>query len=97
MLSTPVPHVAIHHTTGSLCTTVNSCILEVQHWQKFHMETKGWDDIGYNFLVGGNNGYIFQGRGWNHTGAHCKGFNPTSIGIDVLKIERKQYFILLFL
>ncbi|CAF3868662.1 unnamed protein product [Rotaria sp. Silwood1] len=83
MLSPPVPHVAIHHTTGPQCTTFYSCVLQVQHWQKFHMETKQWDDIGYNFLVGGN-GYIFEGRGWNHTGAHCKGFNPTSVGIGII-------------
>ncbi|CAF0979381.1 unnamed protein product [Rotaria sordida] len=83
LLITPVPHVAIHHTTGPQCTTLHSCIIEVQRWQKFHMNIKEWDDIGYNFLVGGN-GYIFEGRGWNHTGAHCKGFNPTSIGIGII-------------
>jgi len=96
MLSSPVPHVAIHHTTGLRCTDRSSCVLQVQHWQKYHMDEKRWADIGYNFLVGGN-GYVFEGRGWNHTGAHCFGFNRLSIGMNIVKIERKKYFKVFFL
>lgn len=40
----------------------------------------GWDDIGYNFLVGGD-GAAYEGRGWNTEGAHTKGFNKRSICI----------------
>jgi N-acetylmuramoyl-L-alanine amidase len=39
----------------------------------------GWDDIGYNFLVG-EDGNIYEGRGWTQTGAHCIGYNSKSIG-----------------
>jgi N-acetylmuramoyl-L-alanine amidase len=46
------------------------------------MVNNTWDDIGYNFLVA-DNGEIFQGRGWNYTGAHCKGFNAQSIGTNI--------------
>ncbi len=87
MLSTPVPYVAILHTTGKQCKTLDSCISLVQHWQGLHMNTKGWDDIGYNFLVAGN-GDVFEGRGWNYTGAHCKLFNQQSIGMYIIKIEK---------
>lgn len=57
------------------------------------MESRGWDDIGYNFLVGGDgNGY--EGRGWNKQGAHTKGFNEKSICIAFIgtfnKIEPPQ-------
>lgn len=44
------------------------------------MESRGWDDIGYNFLVAGD-GNIYEGRGWNKCGACAKGFNDDSICI----------------
>lgn len=44
------------------------------------MESRGWDDIGYNFLVGGN-GAVYVGRGWDFQGAHTRGYNAKSICI----------------
>lgn len=38
------------------------------------------DDIGYNFLVGGD-GAAYEGRGWDKVGAHARGFNSRSIGV----------------
>ena len=43
----------------------------------------GWDDIGYNFLVGGN-GKIYEGRGWDRVGAHVKNWNSKSVGISFI-------------
>lgn len=40
---------------------------------------KGWDDIGYNFLIG--NGSVFVGRGWDYKGAHSRIYNQKSICI----------------
>lgn len=34
----------------------------------------GWSDIGYSFLVG-QDGNIYEGRGWHHVGAHTQGYN----------------------
>ncbi len=82
LLTTPVPYVAIHHTRGSQCKTLDSCIPKIQRFQKLHMDNNSWDDIGYNFLVAGN-GDIFEGRGWTYVGAHCKGFNTQSIGTNM--------------
>jgi N-acetylmuramoyl-L-alanine amidase len=47
------------------------------------MDTNGWDDIGYNFLVG-EDGNAYEGRGWDNVGAHVKGFNTDSLGIAVI-------------
>lgn len=44
------------------------------------MESLNWDDIGYNFLVGGD-GAAYEGRGWDSQGAHTKGYNKGSICI----------------
>lgn len=57
-----------------------SCSFHVRYIQTFHIESQGWDDIGYNFLVGGD-GAAYEGRGWNKEGAHTKGFNKKSICI----------------
>lgn len=44
------------------------------------MESRQWDDIAYNFLVGGD-GAVYEGRGWDKEGAHTKGYNKRSICI----------------
>jgi N-acetylmuramoyl-L-alanine amidase len=47
------------------------------------MDSNGWDDIGYNFLIG-QDGNAYEGRGWNHRGAHSPNFNSISIGISFI-------------
>lgn len=44
------------------------------------MDKNVWDDIGYNFLVGGD-GSAYVGRGWDLVGAHTKGYNKNSVCI----------------
>lgn len=41
---------------------------------------KKWDDIGYNFLVGGD-GSVYVGRGWDFQGKHSRIYNKRSICI----------------
>ncbi|MGW0819806.1 peptidoglycan recognition protein family protein [Streptomyces sp. NPDC002845] len=48
--------------------------------QNYHMDTKGWWDIGYNFLVD-QGGRIYEGRGWDNEGAHTSGYNRTHIAV----------------
>lgn len=48
--------------------------------QSFHMDTRGWVDIGYNFLVD-RDGNIYEGRGWDTIGAHVANHNTESIGV----------------
>lgn len=56
------------------------CVFRVRWIQTFHIESRGWYDISYNFLVGGDgNGYV--GRGFDKQGVHTKGFNEKSICI----------------
>ena len=40
----------------------------------------GWPDIGYNFLVG-EDGNVYEGRGWDTVGAYSVPHNSDSIGI----------------
>lgn len=79
-LQTPVSRVIISHTSTQNCTTKAMCIFRTRFIQTFNIESRSYDDIRYNFLVGGD-GNVYVGRGWNKVGAHTKGFNDHSLGI----------------
>ncbi len=61
----------IHHAAAP------SVSVETIH--KWHLG-RGWCGIGYNFYVR-KDGSVYQGRGWEHVGAHCAGYNSASVGI----------------
>lgn len=46
----------------------DKCAGKVRTIQNFHMDTRGWADIAYNFLVCPH-GYVFEGRGWGKRSA----------------------------
>ncbi|KAH8270085.1 hypothetical protein KR018_003805 [Drosophila ironensis] len=79
----PVHRVVISHTAAEGCESTEVCSARVRVVQSFHMDSWGWDHIGYNFLVGGD-GRIYEGRGWDYVGAHTKGYNVDSIGVSFI-------------
>ena len=77
----------VHHTaTGNGYSCADSPAI-VRGIQAYQVRTKGWDDIGYNFLVD-KCGTIFEGRGGgvgrNVLGAHTMGFNTNAAAIAVI-------------
>lgn len=75
------------------------CAARVKGIQNYHMDTKGWQDIAYNFLIC-KHGYVFEGRGWsarsaatgndnNHTLACCFLGDDTKNRDDVTAAGRK--------
>ena len=52
----------------------------VRGFQRYHMVTNGWCDIGYHFLIG-RDGTIYEGRPLTQLGAHVGGHNTGNIGI----------------
>jgi peptidoglycan hydrolase-like protein with peptidoglycan-binding domain len=66
----------VHHSGANANQSVRAI-------QDFHMDTRGWSDIGYNFLVR-NTGAIYEGRGWDRIGAHCTNWNTSSIGVCLI-------------
>lgn len=50
--------------------------------KKYHIEERGWDDIGYHFYIE-KNGRIKRGRDENIVGSHCRAasMNFKSLGI----------------
>jgi N-acetylmuramoyl-L-alanine amidase len=70
----------IIHTASDACDIEASCSAEVREIQKMHMDQKHFDDIAYNFLVGGD-GQTYEGRGWDLVGEFARGVNNKSLGI----------------
>ena len=48
--------------------------------QHYHMDIRGWSDIGYNWAVC-NGGFVYELRGLRVQGAHARGYNRTHTGI----------------
>ncbi|XP_058790796.1 peptidoglycan-recognition protein SC2-like [Phymastichus coffea] len=85
----PSPYVIVSHTATGQCNTLARCKSIVHSIQDYHMGQNGWDDIGYNFLVGGD-GNIYEGRGWDVQGAHTKNYNSKSIGLSFIGNFNKE-------
>ncbi|XP_018566548.1 peptidoglycan-recognition protein SC2 [Anoplophora glabripennis] len=80
--STP-PWIVVHHSDTPACNSRSACESRVKNIQTHHIDHNGWDDIGYNFLIGGD-GNIYEGRGWGIHGAHVPRYNAKSIGICLI-------------
>jgi N-acetylmuramoyl-L-alanine amidase len=48
-----------------------------------HISVVGWFDIGYNFLVG-EDGRVYEGRGWDREGAHTHLWNSVAVAFSVM-------------
>ncbi|KAM7289088.1 peptidoglycan-recognition protein SC2-like [Ixodes scapularis] len=84
-----VSYVFYHHTGREQCFSNKTCSQIILKWQLVHQKTQGWDDIGYNFIIG-SNGMVFVGRGWNKIGAHTVGFNNKSVSFGFVGDYSRQ-------
>ena len=80
--------IVIHHTERN-----NDFPLFVK-WRHRHL--RGWDDIGYHYLIGNTrpftvDGRIYVGRAENVEGAHALGYNFNSIGICLIGNFNKTF------
>jgi len=75
--------IIIHHTAGSNNYTDGAAQVRAIYY--YHSVTRGWGDIGYNFLID-KFGNIYEGRygGADVVGAHVLGYNYGSIGIAMI-------------
>ncbi|KAL7012211.1 hypothetical protein ACKWTF_014692 [Chironomus riparius] len=79
MTTRPPRGFAIHHTEGARCTSQAACDAQMRNIQNYHIKTRGWNDIGYNFCIG-DLGQVYEGRGYGRHGAHAVGFNAIALG-----------------
>ncbi|KAK0147952.1 N-acetylmuramoyl-L-alanine amidase [Merluccius polli] len=84
-LSLPLPYLYIHHTYQpySPCLSFPVCSRDMRAMQRFHQDERGWNDIGYSFVVG-SDGYVYEGRGWHHRGTHTRGRNSIGYGVAII-------------
>jgi hypothetical protein len=80
---TSVTHIIVHHTVTS--NTSPDWPASVRSIWSYHADTRGWGDIGYNFLIDPL-GTIYRGRagGDNIKGAHFSCQNNGTQGIALL-------------
>ncbi|MHB1044660.1 MAG: N-acetylmuramoyl-L-alanine amidase [Thermoanaerobaculia bacterium] len=90
-------HVGVHHTASVddfTASTRAECAARLRAIQAFHMDTNGWNDIGYAWVVC-RHGDVFQGReddddSTDVQGAH-DGFNRESTGLSLLGYFHPPY------
>lgn len=75
--------IIIHHTASNGDLSDQESVLRSIYY--YHAVTKGWGDIGYNYIIGPD-GTIYEGRagGEKVVAGHAAGYNTGSIGIAVI-------------
>lgn len=82
----PVNHITVHHTadSSSLYPSEPNWAARVRAEWTFHTYTRGWGDVGYNYLIDPN-GVIYEGRAG---GDDAVGFHDTanygSMGVVII-------------
>lgn len=79
----PTTHLIVHHTVSNNDTV--DWLANVRAIWYYHTFTRGWGDIGYNYLVDPN-GVIYEGHlgGDDVVGTHASGANRGSMGVALL-------------
>lgn len=82
-----VSQLVVHHTVSA--NSASDWAATVRGFYDYHVNTLGWSDIGYNWLVAPD-GTIFQGRAHrpngntNVRGAHAGGHNSYTMGLSYI-------------
>lgn len=80
--STHTPNrITIHHTVSP--NDGGDMAARVRQIQAYHIDTRGWCDIGYHFLVG-QDGKVYEGRKEQLIGAHVGGHNTNNAGVSFI-------------
>lgn len=100
----PIQKLTVHHTAGKNDDPDPASTVRAIYY--YNAVTKGWGDIGYNFLID-ESGQIYEGRysrtyadgeiptgedlaGNGVTGAHVSGYNSGTVGIALLGTLTEQ-------
>ncbi len=86
-LGTTFKMVFVHHTVGSNSYRRSEAAAVVRGIYAYHTESRGWCDIGYNFLVD-RYGTVYEGRDGGIRqpvrGAHAGDYNTDTTGISLM-------------
>ncbi|MBI5240909.1 MAG: N-acetylmuramoyl-L-alanine amidase, partial [Elusimicrobia bacterium] len=73
----------MHHTAGRRPATYGEAAAEMRFIQDFHINGRGWTDIGYHFVVSPT-GEVFEGRPEGVRGAHVLNHNTGNLGVSFM-------------
>ncbi|WP_093861868.1 N-acetylmuramoyl-L-alanine amidase [Streptomyces sp. TLI_053] len=83
----PVRTVFVHHTATATEYACSDAPRLIRAVYQYHVQSNGWRDIGYNFLVD-RCGTVYEGRAGGTDlpvhGAHTLGFNTDSAGVAAI-------------
>jgi len=80
--TTSVTHTIVHHSATNYTAGTDYKQVVYSYWD-YHVNTHGWNDIGYNWLVDPN-GILYEGRGDGIQGAHFSCMNGHTMGVCVI-------------
>jgi hypothetical protein len=91
MLSKSVDALAVHYSSMLAEQRADhaGCDDVVRNIQRFHQDTRGWNDIAYSWLFC-NHGHAYEGRGWAVMTAATAGHNSHTQAICFLGTDRKS-------
>lgn len=72
--------IAVHHTVTA---AMGDPTTNLRGIQSYHMDGRGWCDVGYHFLVS-LDGRVWEGRPIHLLGAHVGGHNTGNIGVSFM-------------
>lgn len=78
----PIEWIVVHHTAG----TDHPDRADIEAIRRWHVEGRGWRDIGYHLVIerAGGGPMAIVGRPWHEQGAHCPPRNHDSIGVAIV-------------
>lgn len=76
--------VVVHHSARNTAGLDHwpGCYESWRGHQRFHMDSRGWSDLAYNFGIC-RHGFIFEGRGWNAQNAANRPVNDETLSVCV--------------
>lgn len=78
-IDTPTRELWLHHTAGS-----HRAAPGMRAIQNFHMDTRGWSDIAYSFVIDPITLHVYEARGAGIAGGHTAGHNTHSHAICIM-------------
>ncbi|XP_041968551.1 peptidoglycan recognition protein 3-like [Aricia agestis] len=84
----PLKLVVIQHTVTTECYSISACSSALRNLQSSAINS-GHVDIIYNFVIG-NDGRVYEGRGWGKDGAQRFDFNRCSVNIGFIGDYREE-------
>ena len=81
--------ITVHHTQGHMAIRREDAVATARGIQDFHMNSRGWADVGYHFMIDGE-GRILEGRPVETIGAHAANANEGNVGIALMGDFNKQ-------